>query len=87
MVFNADTIAAREVLPQQAVVYYRARQFPAPVYNNSDTVQTRTDFRNTIYWNPDVEVDRSGKKTLEFYASDDITSFAPRWKGSEQTAR
>ncbi len=55
--------------------YYRARQFAAPVYKESENVETRTDFRNTIYWNPDVEVGYTGKKTLEFYTSDDITSF------------
>lgn len=57
------------------VGYYRARQYAAPVYNSQDKVETRTDFRNTIYWNPAVELDRSGRKTVEFYASDDITSF------------
>jgi hypothetical protein len=55
--------------------YYRSRQFPAPVYNKQEQVNERTDFRNTIYWNANVEVDKSGKKEIEFYASDDITSF------------
>lgn len=55
--------------------YYRARQFSAPVYDKQENVENRTDFRNTIYWNPNVEVGYSGKKTIEFYTSDDITSF------------
>lgn len=70
---------------QQAVVatpvYYRARQFAAPVYDKQETVETRRDFRNTIYWNPNVEVDRTGMKTVEFYASDDITSFRATVEG------
>lgn len=62
---------------QQAVVkqYYRARQFAAPAYKTDENVETRTDFRNTIYWNPNVEVGCNGRKSLEFYTSDDITSF------------
>ena len=61
---------------RQAVnVYYRARQFYAPDYEKQEVVETRTDFRNTIYWNPNVEVGNSGKKTIEFFTSDDITSF------------
>jgi len=62
---------------QQVAVnqYYRARQYAAPIYKTEQNVETRTDFRNTIYWNPDVEIGYSGKKTLEFYTSDDITSF------------
>src|SRR5690606_37799908 len=37
--------------------------------------EVRSDFRNTIYWNPTIEVGHSGKTTLEFFTSDDITSF------------
>jgi len=66
---------------QQLMVYYRAREFAAPVYDKQETVETRTDFRNTIYWNPNVEVDKSGSKTVEFYASDDITSFRTTVEG------
>ncbi len=64
-----------------ANLYYRSRQFAAPVYDKQEVVETRTDFRNTIYWNPNVEVDRSGSKTIEFYASDDITSFRTTVEG------
>ncbi|HWY38483.1 MAG TPA: alpha-2-macroglobulin family protein, partial [Bacteroidia bacterium] len=67
--------------PQVVNVYYRARQFYAPSYEKQENVETRTDFRNTIYWNPNVEVNSTGKKTLEFYASDDITSFRTTVEG------
>lgn len=60
---------------QMAKQYYRARQYAAPVYKENENVETRTDFRTTIYWNPDVEIGNSGKKSVEFYTSDDITSF------------
>jgi len=80
--FMADSISeGAKMIPPAAAVYYRARQFPTPVYDKTTPVETRTDFRNTIYWNPDVKVDRSGKKTLEFYTSDDITSFRSTVEG------
>lgn len=66
---------------QPIQTYYRARTFAAPVYDKAETVQERTDFRNTIYWNPDVEVDRTGKKTIEFYTADDITSYRTTVEG------
>lgn len=62
-------------------VYYRARQFHAPNYEKQENVEVRTDFRNTIYWNPNVEIGYSGKKTIEFYTSDDITSFRTTIEG------
>lgn len=67
---------------QQAIqTYYRARQFYAPNYEKQENVEVRTDFRNTIYWNPNIEVGYSGKKTIEFYTSDNITSFRTTIEG------
>jgi hypothetical protein len=62
-------------------VYYRAKEFAAPVYDKQENVETRTDFRNTIYWNPNIEIDKTGKKTVEFYASDDVTSYRTTIEG------
>lgn len=76
---NADTAIA--FVPQATNVYYRKREFAAPVYNTKENVETRTDFRNTIYWNPNVAVDNTGRKVVEFYASDDITSFRTTVEG------
>jgi uncharacterized protein YfaS (alpha-2-macroglobulin family) len=69
------------VVGNNGTVYHRARKFAAPVYDKDETVETRTDFRNTIYYNPDLEVDKTGTKVVEFYASDDITSFRTTVEG------
>ena len=29
------------------------------------------DFRNTLYWNPDMHTDKTGKSAVEFYSSDE----------------
>ncbi len=78
-----DEMGGLDNLDQPVVknVYYRARQFYAPKYEKQENVENRTDFRNTIYWNPNVEIGYSGKKTIEFYASDDITSFRTTVEG------
>jgi hypothetical protein len=73
--------SAGPLMADNGVMYYRAKQFSAPVYDKKEDVQTRTDFRNTIYWNPDLAIDATGKKTVEFYASDDITSFRATAEG------
>ncbi|MGZ4068449.1 MAG: MG2 domain-containing protein, partial [Bacteroidia bacterium] len=77
-----EELEADEMFNAQPVnVYYRARQFYAPDYGKQAIVETRTDFRNTIYWNPNVEVNSTGKKSIEFYTSDDITSFRATVEG------
>jgi len=71
----------KKVVGQNAVVYYRAKQFAAPVYKQGEYPEQRTDFRSTIYWNPNVQVDNSGKAEVSFYNSDDITSFKATAEG------
>lgn len=79
---NGDGLfLARNQQQQLVQVYYRAKEFAAPVYDKQENVETRTDFRNTIYWNPNIEIDKTGKKTVEFYTSDDITSFRTTLEG------
>lgn len=78
----ADEVLARDWQQPVAIqTYYRAKEFAAPIYDKQETVEQRTDFRNTIYWNPNIEIDRTGKKTIEFYTSDDITSFRTTLEG------
>lgn len=54
---------------------YSAQQFYIPKYEGDNLPEERTDFRQTIYWNPVVQTDENGKAELEFYNSDAITSF------------
>ena len=76
-------LASGKAMQNQAniIKYYRARQYPAPLYKEDETTETRTDFRNTIYWNPNIEIGYSGKKIIEFFTSDDITSFRTTVEG------
>jgi len=51
-----------------------ARRFYAPKYLSTEP-QERTDFRETIYWNPVVQTDKTGTARVEFYNSDATTTF------------
>ena len=55
--------------------YYKAKTFPTPMYAGQKDPEIRDDFRSTIYWNGHIEVGANGRETIEFYASDAITSF------------
>jgi hypothetical protein len=74
-IFAADKIAAE--IQAQPAQYHRARQFAAPVYAGKEYVapDKRSDFRQTLFWEPNVKVDRTGKAVLEFFNSDEISSF------------
>lgn len=50
------------------------KKFYVPAYQTTFT-EERTDFRETIYWNPVVQTDKEGKAVVEFYNSDAGTTF------------
>lgn len=69
-------IARERFVPQITTTrYHRVREFPVVEYANTPAVETRTDFRSTIYWNPNVRVGKDGKAKLVFYNNDAISQF------------
>jgi alpha-2-macroglobulin-like protein len=51
-----------------------AKKFYVPAYKRLETAE-RTDFRETIYWNPVVQTNKKGIAKVEFYNSDATTTF------------
>jgi alpha-2-macroglobulin-like protein len=70
--FEADEERKAEAPPQP--VWAPVRQFPVPSYSG-EYDGPRTDFRETIFWQPSVKTDEQGRAQVEFYLSDAITSF------------
>ena len=60
---------------------HEPRQYYVPKYMGDELPEERTDFRQTIYWNPVVQTDENGCAELEFYNSDAITSFSVTAEG------
>lgn len=54
---------------------YVEKEFYTPIYEGTSLPSERTDFRQTIYWNPVVQTDELGQAKVTFYNSDEITSF------------
>lgn len=50
--------------------FSRSRTFIAPTHDQPKGESAPADYRSTLYWNPDVNVDASGVATLSFFASD-----------------
>ncbi len=55
-------------------VYSVAKKFYAPKYATT-AANDRSDFRETVYWNPVVQTDKDGRASVEFYNSDASTTF------------
>lgn len=63
------------MLPKSNVIdfhplgYVKERKFYEPKYETPDSKNTN-DYRTTIYWNPDIQIDENGEVELEFYNAD-----------------
>ncbi|HTQ63270.1 MAG TPA: hypothetical protein VMI12_00655 [Puia sp.] len=61
--------------PNTVVLEYEGlqlqREFYSPVYETPQQINSRMpDFRNVLFWTPDIKTDKRGQKQLQFYTSD-----------------
>lgn len=63
------------MLPKSNVIdlyplgYVKERKFYAPKYD-TDQSKATNDYRTTVYWEPNVQLDENGLATLEYYNAD-----------------
>jgi hypothetical protein len=68
-------LAGFQLDPNAVILEYEglqlARQFYSPVYDTpKETASRMPDFRNVLYWSPDVKTNKDGTKQIKFYTSD-----------------
>lgn len=52
------------------------REFYSPVYETvNQSTDRMPDFRNVLYWSPDIKIDSKGNKTISFYTSDQENAY------------
>jgi len=74
-------------LPDYSVrIPYRAidpvSSFVSPDYSTADKYKSRMpDFRNTLYWNPSLKPDKTGKVRAEFWTSDYVSDYEVNIQG------
>ena len=79
-VISAPPPAPAPVVPRQVEVWTKARTFPKP-HATPGPVAVRTDFRDTVLWEPVVQTDETGTAELRFSLSDAITTFRATAEG------
>ncbi|TSJ39129.1 carboxypeptidase regulatory-like domain-containing protein, partial [Mucilaginibacter corticis] len=66
--------ARKQYIPNMANIspkgYNKVRRFYSPRYERPDAGNKQPDLRSTIYWNPYVNTDATGKATFDFYNAD-----------------
>ena len=72
----AERAMAKNARRQQGGQLAPVRVFPKPDYSTG-FAGVRSDFRDTVHWDPSVKTDKWGNAEVRFYLSDAITSFRP----------
>ncbi len=69
---NTRTGLPRNVTKGYPLGWQRVKKIYTPVYTyqNSHLTPKGSDRRSTVYWNPEIKIDESGKTNIEFYTSD-----------------
>ncbi len=71
--FQIDTAAT--LLDYEALQL--KREFYSPVYQTKDELESRLpDFRNLLYWTPDIKTGENGEQQVSFYTSDQPGKYA-----------
>jgi uncharacterized protein YfaS (alpha-2-macroglobulin family) len=75
-----DDRAMKQEAEPAVPLWAPVRQFPAPSYEGNQG-GARTDFRETVFWQPSVKTSEQGTAKVEFYLSDAVTSFRATVEG------
>lgn len=66
----------KSVFRQEYEFMQHSNKFYSPDYSrDSLKLNHLPDFRNTLYWNPDLHTDISGRAAVEFYADDESAEY------------
>lgn len=72
---DKNDIPSYGILPITPRGYYVARTFYSPQYTANESGFKRRDLRATIYWNPELSIDKAGNASMNFYNADDPGSY------------
>jgi TonB-dependent SusC/RagA subfamily outer membrane receptor len=66
---NKD-LSAIGVLPISPKGFYKARTFYSPKYDAVNGNSKEPELRKTIYWNPEIKMDKDGGAIMEYFNAD-----------------
>ncbi|WP_373233774.1 TonB-dependent receptor [Bacteroides thetaiotaomicron] len=68
---NLPARPAQGIITYTTLGYSESVEFYHPTYDTPEKKNAqRSDFRSTVYWNPELRLDAEGKATIEYYTPD-----------------
>ena len=67
--------------------YTTSRIFYSPKYDHTNTQNVASDYRSTIYWNPNVVTDKAGNASFDFFNSDGTGTYKAVIEGIDKDGK
>jgi len=67
---DGGDITANGVVQISPIGFYKAREFYSPKYESTASAAGQPDLRSTIYWKPELETDKNGNASFNYYNAD-----------------
>ncbi len=67
---DIKNIVSVGVLPICVMGFYRAREFYSPKYTVANVNSKQADLRSTIFWKPEIQTDKDGNASIEYFNAD-----------------
>ncbi len=61
--------------------YFQTPEFYTPDYSLTDVNAWDPDFRQVLYWNPDIQINKENEQTIYFYTSDYAATYVIKVRG------
>lgn len=74
----------RNTLTYKPQGYAKVKQFYVPKYAATPSTLGKSDLRTTVYWNPNLNTDKSGNVLFEFFNSDNKGTFKALIEGLDK---
>lgn len=82
---NLPARPAQGIITYTPLGYSESVEFYHPTYDTPEKKNAqRSDFRSTVYWNPELRLDAEGKATIEYYNTGQHSSRRYHYRGRGQ---
>ncbi len=67
--------------------FYKTREFYTPNYAEHKPEHEKPDYRTTLFWEPNLKIDKDGKTSIDFYTGDSSGSYTVKVEGMTDDGR
>ncbi|MFH6601930.1 TonB-dependent receptor plug domain-containing protein [Maribacter algicola] len=85
--FDKEDVAVPGIVNFEIPGFYKVREFYTPNYAEHKPEYEKPDYRTTLFWQPNLKIDKDGKTSIDFYTGDSPGSYLVKVEGMTDDGR